>query len=56
MVTLITARTLLGAGLRLEATGRNPLHYDVAFDDLELGAETILSCDRVTWPNPYHEG
>lgn len=33
-LTLITARELIGSGLRLKPTGRNPRHYTVGFDDL----------------------
>ncbi len=46
-------RDVLAAGLRLEPTGRNPLHYTVSFDDWktvgsDLPAARIRSCRTPT--------
>jgi hypothetical protein len=55
MLTLVRVGALRQAGLQLEATGRNPRHFTVAFDDLAVGLSALLGCDHVTWINPYHE-
>ena len=54
-LTLIKAGQLVGAGLRLEPTGRNPRHYTVGFDDLDGGVKALTSCDRQVMTNPYHD-
>lgn len=53
-LTLMTVGTLRGAGLRLEPTGRNPRHYDIGFDDLEVGVDRLTRCEHRTVDNPYH--
>ena len=55
ILTLVRAGDLRAAGFRLEATGRNPSHFTVAFDDLEAGVEALEACERRSWQNPYHE-
>jgi hypothetical protein len=54
-LTLTTAGALRRAGLRLEATGRNPRHFSVAFDDLDDGVERLRASDHRVVVNPYHE-
>ncbi len=56
VLTLVAAGELRSRGLRLEPTGRNPLHFDVGFNDLEAGIEALLRCERSIVENPYHEG
>lgn len=56
ILTLVRVGTLLAAGFRLEPTGRNPRHFTVAFDDLDLGVAALEACEQRSWPNPYHEG
>ncbi len=53
-LTLVKVADLLGAGLRLEPTGRNPGHYTVAFDDLDRGVARLVGCEHQVVPNPYH--
>jgi hypothetical protein len=55
-MTLITAGELIGAGLRLEPTGRNPRHYTVGFDELGQGMTALAGCQRQVLTNPYHDG
>lgn len=40
----------------VDATGRNPRHFTVVFDQLDPGVEALISCEHVSWVNPYHEG
>lgn len=54
-LTLIRVANVIGAGLRLEPTGRNPRHYTVGFDELDDGVQRIASCDHQIVPNPYHD-
>lgn len=54
-LTLVEVAGVLGAGLRLEPTGRNPRHYTVAFDDLDLGIARLAGCEHQVVPNPYHD-
>lgn len=54
-LTLMAVGALRAAGLRLEATGRNPRHFDVGFDDLDDGIARLLGCEHRTIVNPYHE-
>lgn len=55
VLTLVRAGALLGAGFRLEPTGRNSRHFTVAFDDLEQGVAALGACEHRRWRNPYHE-
>lgn len=55
-LTLVRAGVLRDSGFRLEATGRNPRHFTVAFDRLDKGVEALVSCEHLDWINPYHEG
>jgi len=52
---LMTVGALRTAGLRLEATGRNPRHFDIAFDELEDGITRLTGCEHQIVTNPYHE-
>ncbi len=54
LLTIITAGVLRAAGLRLEATGRNPRHFDVSFDELDDGVARLLACEHREMVNPYH--
>ena len=54
-LTLITVGALRAAGLALEPTGRNPRHFDVVFEDLDLGVERLCGCEHRTIVNPYYE-
>ena len=54
-LTLVTVGVLRTAGLELEATGRNPRHFDVVFDDLRHGVERLCVCEHRTIVNAYHE-
>lgn len=54
-LTLIRVASIIGAGLRLEPTGRNPRHYTVGFDELDEGVLRIASCAHQIVPNPYHD-
>ena len=55
VLTLVRAGVLRAAGLRLEPTGRNPRHFTLAFDDLDVGVARLRRCEHETWINPYHE-
>jgi hypothetical protein len=55
-LALVTVGTLKALGLRLEPTGRNPAHFDIAFDDLDDGVERLVGCQHRVVQNPYHEG
>ena len=54
VLTRVRVGVLRAMGFRLEATGRNPAHFTVAFDDLEAGIAALLDCERQIWTNPYH--
>jgi hypothetical protein len=54
ILTLVLVGDLRAAGFRLEATGRNPRHFTVAFDDLDRGVDALRSCEHRSWQNPYH--
>ncbi len=54
-VTVVRVGALRAAGLRLEPTGRNPRHYDIAFDDLAEGVRRLCGCEHDVVANPYHE-
>ncbi|NOX29367.1 MAG: hypothetical protein GXP35_04870 [Actinobacteria bacterium] len=55
VLSLITARTISAAGLRLEATGRNRRHFTLILGDLELGIKALAACGYRSVQNPYHE-
>ncbi len=55
VLTLVAVGVLRTAGLELEATGRNPRHFDVVFDDLQLGIERLCNCEHRSIVNPYYE-
>ncbi len=55
VLTLVRAGVLRSAGFRLEPTGRNPRHFTISFDDLEVGVEGLRRCEHESWANPYHE-
>jgi len=55
VLTLVRVGALRAAGFRLEATGRNPRHFTVSFDDLEAGIKALRRCEHRSWVNPYHE-
>jgi len=54
-LTLDRVGALRAAGLRLDPTGRNPRHFTVVFDELDPGVEALVSCEHLSWVNPYHE-
>lgn len=56
LLTVVRVGDLREAGLRLEPTGRNPRHYDIAFDDLDEGIGKLAACDHRTIDNAYFEG
>lgn len=54
-LTLVRVGVLRAAGFRLDPTGRNPRHFTVAFDQLGPGVSALVSCEHLSWVNPYHE-
>lgn len=54
-LTLLRVGALRAAGFRLEATGKNPQHFTVVFDELDRGVRALIACEHRSWPNPYHE-
>jgi hypothetical protein len=54
-LSLPTVGDVLAAGMRLEPTGRDPRHFTVGFDDLEVGLRRLASCARQVVPNAYHD-
>jgi hypothetical protein len=54
-LSLLKVRDVLAVGMRLEPTGRNPLHYTVSFDDLEDGVHRLIGCPHQVMPNAYHD-
>jgi hypothetical protein len=54
-LALMTVGVVRSAGLRLEPTGRNPRHFDIGFDDLDLGVARLCACEHRVVANPYHE-
>lgn len=56
VLTLVRVGVLRVAGFQIEATGRNPRHFTVVFDDLVVGVERLVACEHQRWLNPYHEG
>jgi hypothetical protein len=55
VLTLMRAGDLRAAGFRLDPTGRNPRHFTLVFDDLDVGVEALVVCEHRSWVNPYHE-
>jgi hypothetical protein len=55
LLTLLKVGDLKTAGLHLEATGRNPRHYDISFAELHSGIDRIVNCIHRTTDNPYYE-
>jgi hypothetical protein len=56
VLTIVQVGDLRTAGLRLEATGRNPRHYDIGFEDLDEGIAKLVECNHRTVDNVYFEG
>lgn len=56
ILTLVRVGALRAAGFRLEPTGRNPRHFTVVFEELDSGVEALLSCEHLSWTNPYNDG
>ena len=56
LLTVVRVGDLRERGLRLEPTGRNPRHYDIAFDDLDEGIGKLAACSHRTIDNAYFEG
>jgi hypothetical protein len=56
LLTVVKVGDLLALDLRLEPTGRNPRHYDIAFDKLNEGLSSLLGCSHRTVDNAYYEG
>lgn len=54
-LVLTTVGELRRVDLQLEATGRNPRHFTIVFDDLDGGVERLRRCGHQLWPNPYYE-
>ncbi len=54
VLSLVRVSVRRTAGFRLEATGRNPQHFTVAWDDLNEGVERLVACEHETSLNPYH--
>jgi len=54
-LTLIKVAAVHRTGLRLEPTGRNPLHYTVGFDDLDRGIAALCASQHQVVANPYHD-
>jgi hypothetical protein len=54
-LALLKVADVRKAGLRLEATGRNPRHYTVGFDDLDAGITALAGCEHRIVLNRYHE-
>jgi hypothetical protein len=54
-LTLFMAASVRLPGLRLEPTGRNPRHYTVCFDDLDLGIDALAGCAHEVVTNSYHD-
>ncbi len=55
-LTLVRVGKLRAAGFRLDPTGRNPRHFTVVFDELDTGVEALVSCEHLSWANPYNDG
>ena len=45
---------LRAAGVRLEPTGKNPLHFTVVMDRLGEGVDALCACEHAVWGNPYY--
>lgn len=46
VLTLVRVGALRSAGFRTEATGKNPRHFTVVFDDLDAGIESLGRCEH----------
>jgi hypothetical protein len=55
VLPLVWVDVLRAAGFRLDATGRNPDHFTVVFDDLETDIEALRNGEHRSWVYPYHE-
>ena len=55
VLTLVTVGVLRAAGFELEATGRNPRHFDVVSDDLHEGIERLSTCEHRSIVNAHCE-
>lgn len=53
-VTLSRVGELRSAELRVDPTGRNPLHT-VVFDELDTGIARLCQTKHDVWENPYYE-
>ena len=56
ILTLVRVGALRAAGFRLDPTGRNPRHFTVVFEELDSGVEALISCEHLSWTNPYNDG
>lgn len=54
-LTILRVGVLRRAGLRLEPTGRNPLHFTLVMDPFEERVAALCACVRAVWSNPYYE-
>lgn len=54
-LTLMQVGVLRAAGFQLQPSGRNPRHFTVVFDDLDVGVHELERCEHRIWLNPYHE-
>lgn len=54
-LTLVRVGDLRAAGFRLDPTGRDPRHFTVVFDELDPGVEALVSCEHLSWVNPYND-
>ena len=52
--TLMKVGAIRAVGLRLEATGRDPRHYSIEFDDLDEGVDLLRRCEHNIVVNPYN--
>ena len=55
LLTVVRVGDLRERALRLEPTGRNPKHYDIAFHDLDEGIGKLAVCSHRTIDNAYFE-
>lgn len=53
--TLLRVGELRSAGFRVEPTGRNPRPFTVVFLVLDRGVDALVSCEHVSWVNPFRE-
>ena len=55
VLTLVTVGAVRSAGLWIDPTGRNRLHYTVSFANLDEGVSRLCAAEHEIWKNPYHE-